>query len=128
MWSDRRALSKEAMTTQGESASNSGPKLHRVAVIGAQKNASQHLSNERTYLSYIRTAIALIGFGVATNRFSVFLIQSNEISKHESMGWSLVNLERAGLGMVISGMILVIWAVLNYTRVRRQDRPRKFPA
>jgi len=91
-----------------------------VDVIGARKNLSQHLANERTYLAYIRTAVALITLGIATNRFSMFLIRSQLISHNDKLLWNLIRVERAGIGMVIFGMILVIWPVLNYTRVRRQ--------
>jgi putative membrane protein len=101
-------------------ANNPRRKIHPIAGAARARNTSQHLSNERTYLAYIRTAIALIGFGVTTNRFSVFLVQSREISAQDTMRWNLVNVERAGLGMVIFGMVLVIWAVLHYSHVRRQ--------
>lgn len=85
----------------------------------ANKNVSHHLSNERTYLAFIRTAIALITFGVTTNRFSVFLLQSNLVSRNETIRWNLVDVEKAGLGMVIFGMIMVIWAAFEYMRVQR---------
>jgi putative membrane protein len=84
------------------------------------QNVNQHLSNERTYLAYIRTAIALISFGVTINRFSLFLIQSKLITRGEGLQGSLVNVQRAGLGMVIFGIILVVWAVLHYRNNRRQ--------
>jgi len=108
------------MSTPADNVDSNGRKINPSRGIGAQKKASQHLSNERTYLSYIRTAIALIGFAVTTNGFSMFLVQSNLISQNESMRWELVEVERAGIGMVICGMILVIWTALQYRRVRRQ--------
>ena len=47
-------------------------------------------------------------------------LQGLLISQNESMRWELVEVERAGIGMVICGMILVIWTALQYRRVRRQ--------
>jgi putative membrane protein len=108
------------MGTPDKDFSNADRKIQSIGGAARARNTSQHLSNERTYLAYIRTAIALIGFGVTTNRFSVFLIQSKEISINESMRWNLLTVERAGLGMVIFGMIVVIWAVFHYSRIRRQ--------
>jgi putative membrane protein len=86
----------------------------------ASRHISEHLSNERTYLAFVRTAVALITFGVTANRFSVFLLQSNEVSRNDTIRWNLVDVEKTGLGMVIFGMIIVIWAALEYMRVKRQ--------
>jgi len=106
------------MNTPGNSV-NPERKIHPIAGIRAQANVRQHLSNERTYLAYVRTAIALISFGVTINRFSLFLIQSRRLGMQEELGWSLVNVERAGLGMVILGITMVLWAVVHYTSNRR---------
>ncbi|HEX7284769.1 MAG TPA: DUF202 domain-containing protein [Candidatus Angelobacter sp.] len=95
-------------------------KKQPIAISRPPQNVSQHLSNERTYLAYIRTAIALISFGVTINRFSLFLIQSKLITRGEGLEGSLVNVQRAGLGMVIFGIILVVWAVFHYSHNRRQ--------
>ena len=92
----------------------------RKSDLAVKENITQHLSNERTYLAYIRTAVALITLGVTTNRFSVFLVQSKLISQNENMRWNMVNVEHAGLGMVIFGMLMVIWAALNFMRIKRQ--------
>ncbi|WP_167516127.1 MULTISPECIES: YidH family protein [Mucilaginibacter] len=35
-------------------------------------NASDHLANERTFLAWIRTSIALMGFGFVVVKFSLF--------------------------------------------------------
>ncbi len=84
-----------------------------------QSNTTQHLANERTYLAYSRTSIALISFGVTINRFAMFLIESRRLGMQDRLGWSLLNVERAGLGMVMFGMTLVMWAVLHYSSNRR---------
>ncbi len=86
----------------------------------AKQNTAQHLANERTYLAYIRTAVALITLGITINRFTIFLVQSRLISLDQKIYWSFANVENAGIGMVIFGMAMVIWAVLNYARVKRQ--------
>ena len=86
----------------------------------AKQNTAQHLSNERTYLAYVRTAVALITLGITINRFTIFLVQSHIVSLNDSIYWSFANVENAGIGMVIFGMALVILAVLNYARVKRQ--------
>src|SRR6266542_1736501 len=38
-----------------------------------RRNLSDHLANERTFLSWLRTSIAIIAFGFVLERFSLFL-------------------------------------------------------
>ena len=92
----------------------------RKADPAIRQNTAQHLANERTYLAYIRTAVALITLGITINRFTIFLVQSHLVSLNERIYWSFANVENAGIGMVIFGIAVVIWAALNYGRVKRQ--------
>lgn len=83
----------------------------------SQAHLSEHLANERTYLAYLRTAVALISFGITINRFSLFLIQSNQISERALAHFNLLGLSRVGFGMVIFGLLLMLWAGLHFTKV-----------
>lgn len=80
---------------------------------------SEHLSNERTHLAYLRTAIAVMSFGITINRFSLYLIQSEKISVEQSTRWILQDSERMGLGMVVFGMFLMLWAGIRYDHVSK---------
>src|SRR5690349_22477247 len=98
----------EALRTTSAAASGStDPKVH----------LSEHLANDRTYLAYLRTAISLISFGVTINRFSLYLIQSDKVSERALSHWNLAEVGRLGLGMVILGLILLVWAAIYFTRV-----------
>src|SRR6516225_8620375 len=96
--------------------SKSSPKV--VEMGGArrppQAHLSEHLANERTYLAYLRTAISLISFGVTINRFSLFLIQSKQMPERALL-WNMVGVGRLGIGMVVLGLLLLIWAAIHYT-------------
>jgi putative membrane protein len=86
---------------------------------------SDHLSNERTYLSYLRTAVSLMSFGIAINRFGVFLEQSRSTPGTHPLSGSA----RLGIGMVLIGMALLAWAAVRYVlimhHIERQDfRPQ----
>ena len=87
-----------------------------------------HLANERTYLAYMRSAIALVSFGITINRFSLFLLEKQIISKTQS---SLLNhAESLGIMMVFLGMACMIWGAIHFTDVSNQIetgtfRPRK---
>ncbi len=46
----------------------------------------QYLANQRTFLSWVRTSIALIGLGFAIERFSIFLQQFRLIADPNASG------------------------------------------
>jgi putative membrane protein len=86
-------------------------------------HSQQHLANQRTFLAWLRTCVALIGLGFVVARFGLFLIPiftsggdpstyttnpatSFETSTHFS---SII-----GTSMVILGIVFVIFALRNY--------------
>ncbi len=84
-----------------------------------------HLSNERTHLSYLRTAISLIGFGVTINRFSVFLREQGKLAA-DNTGPLLRGSENAGAGMVIVGLVLIMWSLYRYWHVNQDIERAQF--
>jgi len=64
-----------------------------------------HLANERTYLAWMRTAIALMGFGVVILR-----LRSAQISlvSHPGLGWTL------GMFFCLVGWITVLISTRRY--------------
>ncbi len=42
-------------------------------------HVTDHLANERTFLAWIRTAIAVMTLGVAINRFALFLMEIHQV-------------------------------------------------
>ncbi len=78
-------------------------------------NLRSHLANERTHLAYLRTTVSLIGFGITINRFSIYLIQQGQAPK--GAGLMLRDTSNAGLGMVVLGLLLLLWSVYRYWRV-----------
>ena len=87
----------------------------RLSVYRTQvSNLRSHLANERTHLSYLRTTVSLIGFGITLNRFSIYLIQQELQPGRSAM---LRDTENAGLGMVVLGLLLLVWSIYRYWRV-----------
>jgi putative membrane protein len=75
----------------------------------------EHLANERTFLAWIRTSIALMGFGFVIVKFTLFLKQLAlllETRGTPSKGYSSI----AGVGMVAIGVIIAILAFLQYKK------------
>ena len=71
------------------------------------KYIQQHLANERTYLAWIRTAIAIIGVG-----FLVINLHFNMIESLSPVGDILANL--IGIASVGIGIITIIMATVVY--------------
>lgn len=69
----------------------------------------EHLANERTYLSWMRSAISLIGFGLITVRLHLFQspVYGSEIT------WKL------GLILSFVGLITVLLSTFHFFAVRR---------
>ena len=74
------------------------------------ENYSEHAANERTFLAWVRTAIAIVGFGLATARLG---------SQTPSL-WTEVL-------MMTSGALVVLLAWLRMRHIRtRIDDSQKF--
>lgn len=84
---------------------------------------SEHLANERTHLAWMRTGIALVSFGITINRFSLYL--SEQHRAHTShIGGALIDVEHMGIGMVLLGVVLLLYAAVRYEQVRRDIEQR----
>jgi len=88
--------------------------------VARQTAVNEHLSNERTHLAFLRTAVALITFGVTLNRFSLFLIMNDKLAPSSGPFRPLFESERIGLTVVIVGALMIVWAAIRYTQVSYQ--------
>jgi putative membrane protein len=64
----------------------------------------EHLANERTYLAWMRTAIALMGFGILIMRLRYFL----PAELHGQEGWKI------GLIFALVGLLTVFLSTKHY--------------
>lgn len=93
-----------------------------------QRRASptDYLANERTFLAWIRTGIAIMAFGFVAVKFSVFLNQvhllSGESIKLPNAGHSYW----IGMGLVILGTIMSVLAFIRYRQVENQLHDSRF--
>lgn len=82
-----------------------------------QKNqllfTQQHLANERTYLAWIRTALAIIGIGSLSSSLH-FLIGNT--SKMTSNVLALF----VGSGAALLGIIIIIFATYSFVKKKKQ--------
>jgi putative membrane protein len=110
--------------------------LHRLAQevsVGLElpksQHVTEHLANERTVLAWVRTSIAVMTFGVAINRFSLFL-QEFHLESHIQQSANR-HVERLGIGLVALGVAIMVGAASHYLHVantidRGIYRPQRF--
>jgi putative membrane protein len=81
---------------------------------------ADHLANERTFLAWIRTSIALMGFGFVIVKFALFIRQiSNALGEKVVLpgkGYSAI----IGVIMVALGAIMATLAFLRYRNIEKQ--------
>ncbi len=78
----------------------------------------EHQANERTFLAWLRTSIALIGFGFALARFGIFLRQlQGAVTQQQTTVHPLFNSETLGVSLVIFGIITIALAAWRYNQV-----------
>lgn len=78
----------------------------------------EHQANERTFLAWLRTSIALIGFGFAIARFGLFLRElQTSVTQQNIPTHSVISTQSIGLGLVIVGIMVIILAVWQYNQV-----------
>lgn len=81
----------------------------------------EHQANERTFLAWLRTSIALISFGFAISRFGLFLQQLEwSLTGSPSLRHFLFNSENLGLVLVAVGLILIPVAAWRFNQVQTQ--------
>lgn len=81
--------------------------------------ATQYLANERTFLAWIRTCIAVISLGFVVAKFSVWLrelaVRINPQMKIPSTGMSLP----IGIAMMALGSVLALLSAWHYHAINQ---------
>lgn len=78
------------------------------------KRYTDHSANERTYLAWIRTAIAIMAFGFLIEKFDLFISYlGKEMGNPEDFQASL-SAELAGIFLFILGILIVVTASVRF--------------
>ena len=87
---------------------------HRHREIPAEHRAQEHLANERTFLAWVRTNIALISLGFVLTRVGPWLDHGPRAARISSTTPIL------GFGLVVLGALLTLLAAWRYDAVNRE--------
>jgi putative membrane protein len=86
---------------------------------------TDHAANERTYLAWVRTGIAVVAFGFVIEKFNLFLLAMAETTPAAVAARPhLAKLSRGisryeGVVFVLGGVCLLVLATLRFVRTTR---------
>jgi putative membrane protein len=90
---------------------------------------SDHAANERTFLAWVRTAIAVMAFGFLVERFDLFLQIAGQTLAHRALSptGQLVG-NTAGLILIALGAGLMVLAIVRFRKTAIEiDRAETLP-
>ncbi len=81
------------------------------------RSFTDHAANERTYLAWIRTAVALMGLGFVVERFDLFVQYLNADGGEGMPGDPVARM--AGLVLIGFGVLVLAISTARYLRFKR---------
>jgi len=93
-------------------------------VIQNSDRARDHLANERTFLAWVRTSVAVVVFGFAIGRFAIALRQLAQFQGQapKTTGLSVW----MGMSSILAGVVMVVAGLMRYRKTRAQLDEGKF--
>ena len=84
------------------------------------KRYSDHAANERTFLAWVRTAIAVMAFGFIIERFDLFLkVAAPQLSERQLAAHGERFANWAGLAFIVIGIVTIVIAWLRFARTTK---------
>ena len=80
----------------------------------------EHLANERTFLAWVRTSVALIGLGFVIVKFALFIKELSIVFQNSSVEMSEGFSAIIGVVIVAFGVGLSPFAFFQYKKVEKQ--------
>ncbi len=85
------------------------------------RNFTAHSANERTYLAWIRTAIAIMAFGFLVEKFDIFLFYIAMALHHPKPPHpGAISARDLGMALVILGIGMMLVATIRFVRLGRE--------
>ena len=96
--------------------------------VPEDKQATEFLANERTFLAWIRTSISIISLGFVIAKFRIWLQDILSADSGSTTALKLGESFQIGIGMMALGALLVVLAAWRYHVVNRQIEHGKVTA
>jgi uncharacterized membrane protein YidH (DUF202 family) len=84
------------------------------------RNRRVHMANERTFLAWIRTSVAIMAFGFVVEKFSLFVKQMAYYLGKETVPPPQGYSSMIGIVLVGLGVVMGVLAFIRYKKVERQ--------
>ncbi|MEM8843814.1 MAG: DUF202 domain-containing protein [Pseudomonadota bacterium] len=75
---------------------------------------TDHAANERTYLAWIRTSIAIMAFGFLIEKFDLFISYMNDSIGRTTNIDASISAELAGLGLILVSTIMITASTIRF--------------
>ena len=75
---------------------------------------TDHSANERTYLAWIRTSVAIMAFGFLIEKFDLFVSYIGKAIGDKVHFQPSLSAEIAGLGLFLVGVLIIITATVRF--------------
>ncbi|GHE32051.1 YidH family protein [Sphingobacterium griseoflavum] len=92
---------------------NEEPKMPR-------RNINDHLANERTFLAWVRTSIAVMGFGFVVVKFSVFMQRISLLLSDHTVAVRGGHSTTMGIVLVALGAAITGGAFVSFLQTNKQ--------
>ena len=79
-------------------------------------NVREHAANERTFLAWVRTAIAIMAFGFLVERFDLLVRFSKAGAQVATSDFGHI----AGLVLIVLGVVMIPVATIRFVRTARE--------
>ena len=93
-------------------------------MVEDSNRARDHLANERTFLAWVRTSVAIVVFGFAIGRFAIALRQLTAFQGHVPKTTGLA--VWMGMSAILAGVVMMVAGLLRYRKTRTQLDEGKF--
>ena len=93
------------------------------------QNHRDHAANERTFLAWVRTSVAVIALGFLVERFDLFLAFTNAAQMKAAIAGPPREFGHiAGLSLIVAGMVMIALSAWRFRRTAKEiDDPADHP-
>jgi len=90
---------------------------------------TDHSANERTFLAWVRTGIAVMAFGFLVEKFNLFLAYLAQAAGHPVVAPAgVVHAEVVGVLMLVAGVLVIVLGTMRFALNRgRISQAQVFP-